>query len=256
MFEWYWLFLYFIVLHFWIVPLFCIYVHRAFGHSHATITPAFDKMSRLSLWLTGVSGSYDIACMLQYWVAKHRKHHAWSDTGMDPHSPYFYSPIDVVFFTKLSEGKAYYLDAKEISTLAPDIVNHRDDIVAHIITKYSYLRWLVLPGISAWLFGWYGVVAAIIMMHIWKIWPMVFNLVSHTVGYRTQEPCNRDDRSKNIFPIAIFFGGDDLAANHHDYPYLSNLSLRWFEFDLGYQWMRIYQYFGLLSICDLKSISK
>lgn len=248
MIEWYWLFPFFIALHLWIVPLCAIFFHRVYSHGQAHTTPVFDDMARICLWLTYVSGPFTPTEHLRYWAAMHRKHHTWSDTELDPHSPHFYSYRDVILYPKcFGPGQAYCISEQEARELAPEIPDF-DDRIENFMRQYRYLNWLPLCAGSTLLFGWAGAVAAMIMMWLWYIWPRLFNAISHRFGYRHQEPRNTGDRSRNLWPIGIVFGGDDLAANHHDYPYLPNCALRSYEFDLGYVWMRLYQYFGLLEI--------
>src|ERR1044072_7865656 len=57
-----------------------VYLHRVLAHPARTVRPGGAFVFRLIIWLmTGISP--------RAWVAVHRKHHAFSDTPDDPHSP-------------------------------------------------------------------------------------------------------------------------------------------------------------------------
>ena len=249
MFEWYWVFPFLIALHIWIVPLFAIFFHRAYAHGQVRTSPRFDAMARISLWMAGISqltgspGAY-----LRYWVAVHRKHHKCSDTAHDPHTPQVYNRYDLLMYPKeICPGTAYYLTPDEVNMLAADVPEYNDRI-EHFSHHYRYLFWVPFVALSTILFGWAGTIAAAIMLIVWYLWPRVHICISHSIGYRNQPTLNKGDRSLNFFPIGILFGGEDLAANHHDYPHLANLKLKWYEFDLGWHWMKFYQAVGLLDI--------
>ena len=88
------------------------------------------------------------------------------------------------------------------------------------------------------LFGPWGAVVWGIQM-IWiPFWAAgVINGLAHWVGYRNG---STNDNSHNISPLGIIVGGEELHNNHHLNPASVKLSRRWFEFDIGYMWLRIF----------------
>ena len=93
------------------------------------------------------------------------------------------------------------------------------------------------------LFGVHGIwIWALQMMWI-PVWAAgVINGVGHYFGYRNFECA---DNARNIMPWAIFIGGEELHNNHHTYPNSSKLSRRWFEVDIGWGYIRLFQLFRL-----------
>jgi stearoyl-CoA desaturase (delta-9 desaturase) len=254
MFEWYWLFPFFIVLHLWVTSLFTIFWHRSLAHRQVRTSTGFDTMARIGLWLTGVyqaSGRSHFS--LRSWVAVHRKHHSLSDSEQDPHTPLVYGTLDLLTPSKGRPGTAYYVTEHEVQQLAPDVPVYNDSL-EHFQQKYQLVFWLPLLATSAILFGYLGVLTAVTMLIVWYLWPSVHVCISHSIGYRTRPALNPGDRSLNLFPIGIFFNGEDLAANHHDYPTRVNLAVEWYEFDLGYVWMRFYQWIGMIDIIPTEYI--
>jgi stearoyl-CoA desaturase (delta-9 desaturase) len=66
----------------------------------------------------------------------------------------------------------------------------------------------------------------------------VINGVAHWIGYRNGET---KDHSRNISPWGIVIGGEELHNNHHLEPANPKLSRKWFEFDLGWMWFKIFE---------------
>jgi stearoyl-CoA desaturase (delta-9 desaturase) len=73
----------------------------------------------------------------------------------------------------------------------------------------------------------------------------VINGLGHWWGYRNGES---KDKSRNLVPWGIIVGGEELHNNHHLSPASVKLSRRWFEFDLGYAWLKLFSLLGLASI--------
>ena len=73
----------------------------------------------------------------------------------------------------------------------------------------------------------------------------VINGVGHWWGYRNGET---RDQSRNISPIGILIGGEELHNNHHLDPASPRLSLRWWEFDIGWFYIRVLQSLRLASV--------
>ena len=70
----------------------------------------------------------------------------------------------------------------------------------------------------------------------------VINGLGHWIGYRSFEV---NDKSNNLVPLAVFVCGEELHNNHHTYPNSAKLSVKPWEFDLGWGWIRLFQTFGL-----------
>ena len=70
----------------------------------------------------------------------------------------------------------------------------------------------------------------------------VVNGIGHALGYRNFQV---KDESRNISPIAIWLGGEELHNNHHADPKSARFAAKWFEFDIGWIYIRLLQFVRL-----------
>jgi stearoyl-CoA desaturase (delta-9 desaturase) len=96
------------------------------------------------------------------------------------------------------------------------------------------------------LFGLVGVVVWGVQM----IWIPFFaagvvNGIGHWWGYRNYDV---KDNSRNIFPIGFLIGGEELHNNHHGDGANPKLSRKWFEFDIGWLYIKILEKLNLAKI--------
>jgi stearoyl-CoA desaturase (delta-9 desaturase) len=73
----------------------------------------------------------------------------------------------------------------------------------------------------------------------------VINGLGHWWGYRNFVT---EDASTNMTPIAAWIGGEELHNNHHAYPTSAKFSIRWYEFDLGWMYIKIMESMGLATV--------
>jgi stearoyl-CoA desaturase (delta-9 desaturase) len=200
--------------------------------------PLVSHFFRFWLWLT-------TSMVTKEWVAVHRYHHSEVETEEDPHSPQVLGLKKVLF-----EGAELYREAsRNLNTLERFGKGTPDDWVeTHI---YSHAKWrnagIVLMFIAdAVLFGIPGIaIWAIQMMWIPFFAAGVINGVGHFWGYRNFES---PDASRNIFPIGLIMGGEELHNNHHTFATSAKLSARWWEFDIGWLYIRVFQFFRLIKL--------
>ncbi|MDX1800241.1 MAG: fatty acid desaturase [Marinobacter sp.] len=209
-----------------------LYLHRHSAHNSLDLNPVLAHFFRFWLWLT-------TSIVTKEWTAIHRKHHATCETENDPHSPVVKGLRKVVF-----EGAELYAEAATPETLERFGQRTPEDWVErNVYTPHKSLGITLMALIDLMLFGVNGIwIWAIQMMWI-PVWAAgVINGVGHFFGYRNYECA---DNARNIFPLAILVGGEELHNNHHTYPNSSKLSRRWFEVDIGWGYIRLFQLFGL-----------
>jgi stearoyl-CoA desaturase (delta-9 desaturase) len=73
----------------------------------------------------------------------------------------------------------------------------------------------------------------------------IINGIGHYWGYRNFEA---PDASRNISPWGLLIGGEELHNNHHTYPTSAKFSVKPYEFDLGWQYIRAMQALGLATV--------
>jgi fatty-acid desaturase len=211
-----------------------VYLHRYSAHRALELHPALKHFFRLWLWLT-------TGMVTREWTAIHRKHHAKCETEEDPHSP-------VIFGLKkvLLEGAELYKAGK-----TPEVVERYgkgcpEDWVERNLYAHSVWGVSLMMAIDLLLFGVAGLVVwAVQMLWIPFLAAGVINGVGHYFGYRNYE-C--PDAATNIVPWGILIGGEELHNNHHTYPNSAKLSQKWFELDMGWAWIRLFEMLGLAKV--------
>lgn len=210
-----------------------LYLHRCQAHRSLNLHPIVSHFFRFWLWLT-------TGMETKTWTAIHRKHHAKVETEDDPHSPQTRG-IKKVFF----EGaELYRAEAKNSETLEKYGEGTPDDwIERNLYVRFSSLGIALMLVIDFVLFGFLGIsMWAVQMMWIPFFAAGVINGIGHYWGYRNFE-CK--DASRNVIPIAIFLGGEELHNNHHGFGTSAKFSAKWWEVDLGWGIIRFLSWFGL-----------
>ncbi|WP_306396943.1 DesA family fatty acid desaturase [Telluria beijingensis] len=213
-----------------------IYLHRHQAHRALDLHPIPSHFFRFWLWLT--TGQ-----VTKEWASIHRKHHAKCDTEEDPHSPQTRGIRKVLF-----EGaELYRAESKVKETMDKYGHGTPDDwIERHVYTGRSMWGVASLLVINVALFGVIGLtVWAIQMMWIPITAAGIINGLGHWWGYRNYD-CS--DAATNIFPWGILIGGEELHNNHHTYATSAKLSSKWYEFDLGWGYIRMLEMVGLAKV--------
>jgi stearoyl-CoA desaturase (delta-9 desaturase) len=213
-----------------------IFLHRNQAHNALTLHPVISHFFRFWIWFT-------TAMVTREWVAVHRKHHAKCETAEDPHSPQTRGLKKVL----LQGAELYRSEADNSETVEKYGQGTPDDwIERHLYSRYPYLGVALLLVLDVLMFGVIGITIFAIQM-IWiPIWAAgVINGVGHFWGYRNFES---SDASRNIVPWGIFIGGEELHNNHHSYAGSARLSNKWWEFDIGWFYIRILEILGLAKV--------
>jgi len=213
-----------------------IFLHRAQAHRALDLHPLVSHFFRFWLWFT-------TATVTKAWVAIHRKHHAKCETPEDPHSPQIFGIKKVLW----QGAELYRAEAKVQATL--DRYGHGtpdDWLERKLYTPHTFSGIFILLALQLVLFGPIGLtIWAVQMIWIPFFAAGVINGIGHFWGYRNFA-C--EDASTNIVPWGILVGGEELHNNHHAYGSSAKLSNRWYEFDIGWAYIRTLELFGLASV--------
>lgn len=213
-----------------------VYLHRYSAHRSLELHPALKHFFRFWLWLTTSMNTRE-------WTAIHRKHHAKCETPDDPHSP-----VHKGLLTVLRKGAELYMEeAKNEETLRIYGKNCPDDwIERNLYQRFPLAGVTLMALIDIALFGVLGItVWAVQMLWIPVLAAGVINGLGHAVGYRNFE-CR--DAATNLLPWGILIGGEELHNNHHTYPNSAKLSVKKWEFDMGWMWIRLFSLLGLAEV--------
>ncbi|MFM9880117.1 MAG: fatty acid desaturase [Burkholderiaceae bacterium] len=213
-----------------------IYLHRHQAHRAMDLHPIAAHFFRFWLWLA--TGQ-----VTREWVSIHRKHHAKCETHEDPHSPQTRG-IDTVFWRG---AELYRAESKNQETLQK--YSHgtpTDWIERHLYSPFSWQGVALMLIINLGLFGAAGLaVWAVQMAWIPVTAAGIINGIGHYWGYRNFEA---PDASTNISPWGILIGGEELHNNHHTYPTSAKFSVKPYEFDMGWLYIRAMEAVGLAKV--------
>jgi stearoyl-CoA desaturase (delta-9 desaturase) len=213
-----------------------LYLHRSQAHRALDLHAIPSHFFRFWLWLT--TGQ-----VTKEWVGVHRKHHAKCETMEDPHSPYAHG-IKTVLFTG---AELYRAETKNQETLAKYGRGTPDDwIERNLYTRFSWQGIVLMLIIDVAVFGVIGLsVWAVQMAWIPITAAGIINGVGHYWGYRNFEA---PDASTNVSPWGIIIGGEELHNNHHTYPTAAKFSVKPYEFDIGWGYIRAMEMLGLAKV--------
>jgi stearoyl-CoA desaturase (delta-9 desaturase) len=213
-----------------------VFLHRHQAHRALDLHPIASHFFRFWLWMT--TGQ-----VTKEWASIHRKHHAKCEQPEDPHSPHVYGIKTVL----LQGYELYRAEAQNKETLTR--FGHgtpNDWLERHVYTGQSWLGLVLMLGIDVTLFG----VAGLAVWAVQMAWTPVMaagiiNGAAHYWGYRNFEA---PDHSTNISPWGILIAGEELHNNHHTYPTSAKLSVKPYEFDIGWAYISVMQVVGLAKV--------
>ncbi len=213
-----------------------IYLHRHQAHRAMDLHAIPAHFFRFWLWL----GTGQVT---KEWVSIHRKHHAKCETSEDPHSPQAYG-IKTVFW---KGAELYRAESKNKETMVK--FGHgtpNDWLERNLYSRFSWQGVGLMMIIDLAFFGAAGLaVWAVQMAWIPVTAAGIINGIGHYWGYRNFEA---PDASTNISPWGIMIGGEELHNNHHTYPTSAKFSVKPYEFDIGWVYIRALEKVGLATV--------
>ncbi|HYG55588.1 MAG TPA: fatty acid desaturase [Burkholderiales bacterium] len=219
-----------------------IYLHRCQAHRALELHPAVSHFFRFWLWLT-------TGMITKEWAAIHRKHHAKCETAEDPHSPQIHGInrvlwLGVLLYVKESYNRdtiERYGHGTPDDWMERNVYSHHANAGVYSLLLINLLVFGVVPGALIWL-------TQVAWIPFWAAG--VINGVGHFFGYRNWET-QGPDSSKNIVPWGILIGGEELHNNHHAFATSAKLSSKWYEFDIGWLYIRTLEALGLATVKKL-----
>jgi stearoyl-CoA desaturase (Delta-9 desaturase) len=209
-----------------------IFLHRAQAHRALDLGPIPSHFFRFWLWVgTGM--------LTKEFVAVHRKHHAKCETEEDPHSPQTRG-LKALLLTGV---ELYQAEAANPETLSKYGIGTPDDwIERNVYSRYTWQGVGLMLLLNLFLFGAIGALVWAVQM-VWIPWwaTGIINGVGHYWGYRNFEAA---DESRNVSPWGILIGGEELHNNHHTYPTSAKFSVKPYEFDIGWLYIRVMESIG------------
>lgn len=194
---------------------------------HRLLTHRSFQTSKPLEYTFAVLGSMAVQGPAISWVADHRKHHAHTDEEGDPHSPHVGHDGGVrgVLAGLWHAHSGWLMSTQgraDWKRFAPDLYEDRG--MRFISRRFPALVLvsLALPALAGWIVSgtlagaatgllWGGLVRIFFVHHItWSV-----NSVCHFLGSRRFDT---DDRSTNVFWLALPSLGESWHHNHHAFP--------------------------------------
>jgi stearoyl-CoA desaturase (Delta-9 desaturase) len=214
-----------------------IYLHRHQAHRALDLHAIPSHFFRFWLWLT-------TGMVTKEWAAVHRYHHARCETVEDPHSPQIHG-INAVLWGGVGLYKKATRNEATLTKYGHGTPN--DWIEKHLYTPHNTSGILLMALLDIALFG---LVPGVLIFATQMVWiPLtaagVINGIGHYWGYRNFAS---EDAATNVLPWGILIGGEELHNNHHAYASSAKLSNKWYEFDIGWLYIRIMETVGLAKV--------
>jgi stearoyl-CoA desaturase (delta-9 desaturase) len=217
------------------IVCFSLYVHRGMAHQQYKIHPILSNFMRYWLWLFDGTG-------VKEWAAIHREHHAYADTPKDPHFIFYdgtplkrIKSIIVICLKSIFKGYRGFATDTQMNK------------VGHVpygwIDRHLRLGTYIVLLLNLYLFGWAGFIVWLIQISwVTVCMTAIIAIGGHMIGYHGEW----SDNSRNLFPIGIIASGEEMHHNHHREPTNSNLRRKWYEFDIGYMYLKFFSFLGLI----------
>ena len=216
-----------------------VFLHRHQAHRALDLHPALSHFFRFWLWLT-------TGMVTRAWTAVHRKHHAKCEGPEDPHSPKVFGIRKVL----LQGAELYRREADNPETLEKYGHGTPDDwLERNVYSRHSIAGLGLLLVIDVLLFGVPGITVWAVQMMWIPFWAAgVINGLGHYWGYRNYET---PDVSTNVSPWGILIGGEELHNNHHAFSSSAKFSVKRWEIDVGWMYIRLFEWLGLVRVKKL-----
>jgi stearoyl-CoA desaturase (delta-9 desaturase) len=171
------------------------------------------------------------------WVTTHRIHHQYTETDKDPHSTrpgFWWAHMEWIL-----KGTAQDHDQATLNKYVPDLMKDRFHVV---LAKYYYIPLIVsgfvLYAVGGWSMVLWGVFARVVVG--WHSTWLV-NSATHFWGSRRFE--TKDD-STNNWLVALITFGEGWHNNHHAFPTSARHGLKWYQFDMNWLTIRVFEKLG------------
>lgn len=203
--------------------------HRYHTHKGVILSKWIDIPMQTWLWMVTSMSKVD-------WVSIHIYHHAHSDQEKDPHSPLQKGLVHALLF-----GVIDYTNAKSW----PEVIKIKKTIRTNKFEAYMFNNSFVGPAILSMvtiiLFGplWGAGLAALnfLTSPIFAVGGV--NALAHWWGYRNHVTTDNSRNLGFLFPINFLICGELDHNNHHAHMRSCSFRHRWFEFDIGYMYLKI-----------------
>jgi stearoyl-CoA desaturase (delta-9 desaturase) len=210
-----------------------VWLHRSLAHRALTVRSPLTWLFRVVVWLT-------TGMKPREWVAVHRKHHAFTDSEQDPHSPAQAGVLRVQF----ANAAMYRRVARDPETIARYAKDLQPDAWDRVLFDRAWLGLgLGVTVLIVVLGPLYGTIAAVFHLAYYLWMSGAVNALAHHFGRRPYA-----NSATNLQWLAFLSGGEGLHNNHHAAPTSARFSLHRGEIDLGWIAIRAFRALGQVRV--------
>jgi stearoyl-CoA desaturase (Delta-9 desaturase) len=215
--------------------------HRYHTHKGVILNKWVDTAMQVWLWMVTSMSKVD-------WVSVHIFHHAHSDQAKDPHSPVQKGLLHTLFL-----GVFDYTEAKswpEVEKIKKTIPTNKLEAFIH---RNPFVGPYFLTLIMIVMFGpiW-GAVIAVLNFLVSPLFAVGgVNALAHWWGYRNHVTTDNSRNLGFLLPLNFIICGELDHNNHHAHMRSCSFRHRWFEFDIGYVYLKMLK--GV-RLAELKSV--
>lgn len=204
---------------------------------HRLLTHRSFKTPKWMEYFLTILGTMAVQSEPYKWVATHRIHHQFCETEKDPHSTrggFWWAHFIWIF-----KGTGQDHDEATFQKYVPDLLKDKGQV---LIAKFFYVP-IIISAILLFAFGGWGAVLWGVAVRVIFGWHTTWfvNSLSHLFGKRRFE--TNDDSTNNWF-VAFLTFGEGWHNNHHAQPSSARHGLAWYEFDMNWITIRIFEKFG------------
>ncbi len=234
----------------WYLSLFfqTFFHHRYASHGAFTMSKFWEKTFYILSYIAQGS-SY---MSPRAYAIMHRMHHAYTDTDKDPHSPLFFKNVfSMMLHTRKIYGSIFKETAETEKRFLKDVPDWRW-FDKWAVTKTSKTLWSIFYILIYVLFApsaWYYLLIPIEIFMV-PFHGAIVNWFAHKYGYRNFEMKNT---STNLLPVDFLLMGEAYHNDHHKHASSSNFGVRWYEIDMAYYVILLFNKVGIIKMNAKKS---
>jgi stearoyl-CoA desaturase (delta-9 desaturase) len=235
-----------------VVTCLALYVVRMFAITagfHRLFAHRTYRTSRVFQFVMAFIGTASYQKGPLWWAAHHRRHHLYSDTENDLHSPisrtlwrsqvgWFLSRDSQTTEWKLIPNLSKYRDLRLLDrfySVPPILLAVGMFLLGAMLQRYA-------PGLgtSGWqMLVWGFFISTILLYH----GTFTVNSLAHIFG---KQRFDTGDNSRNNWFVALITLGEGWHNNHHYYPASERHGIYWWEFDVAHYTLSLLAWLGVV----------
>jgi stearoyl-CoA desaturase (delta-9 desaturase) len=204
---------------------------------HRLLTHRSFKAPKWLEYTLTVFGAMAIQDDAPKWVVTHRIHHQFVETDKDPHSTkpgFFWAHMGWIL-----KGTAQDHDEATLKRYVPDLLKDKFHV---LLAKYYYIP-LVFSGFVLFAIGGWELVLWGVFGRVVVGWHSTWFVNSATHFFGKRRFATEDDSTNNAW-VAILTFGEGWHNNHHAQPTSARHGLKWYEFDMNWLTIRLFEKLG------------